>query len=90
MPHTSKVSQKIREYLDKLTNRYGVADLTPLRIEKAVYVFDFHVDEKISKKKSAKEISPVTVGGSSSSGGSAASAGSPPSSPADPQGQPEA
>ena len=41
MPHTSKVSQKIREYLDKLTNRYGVEDWTPLRIERGVYVFDF-------------------------------------------------
>ena len=49
MPRNSKVSQKIREHLDKLIYRYGEEELTPRRIEKRVYVFELHLNEKLSK-----------------------------------------
>eukprot|EP00973_Karenia_brevis_P075345 10466747-Karenia_brevis.AAC.1 len=51
MPQSSVISQKVRNYLDKLVEQHGEEELTPLRVERGVYVFDFNVDEKVSKQK---------------------------------------
>eukprot|EP00973_Karenia_brevis_P084592 11739224-Karenia_brevis.AAC.1 len=41
-PHSSITSQKMRNYLDKLIEQHGEDELTPLRVEKGVYVLDFN------------------------------------------------
>eukprot|EP00973_Karenia_brevis_P020994 2887376-Karenia_brevis.AAC.1 len=74
----------MRTYIDKLIEQYGEDELTPLRVEKGVYVFDFNVDEKVSKQKrtAARDLNPSEVGGSSASDGPATN---PPTAP--PQGR---
>eukprot|EP00973_Karenia_brevis_P061250 8517535-Karenia_brevis.AAC.1 len=77
----------MRNYLDKLIEQYGEYELTPSRVDKGVYVFDFNVDEKVSKQKCmvARDLNPFEVGGSSASDGPTPN---PPTAP--PQGRPKA
>eukprot|EP00973_Karenia_brevis_P026254 3621559-Karenia_brevis.AAC.1 len=63
----------MREHLDFLVKKYGDDDITTMRIDKGVYVYDFYVDEEVSRRKCAgggKDISPLQEGGSSASDGS--------------------
>ena len=74
-PRNSVICDKLRLYLDELVHEHGDHGLTPLRVERGVYVFDFHVDEKVSKERGYRMVNSFTEGGSSGSAGSSGGAG---------------
>eukprot|EP00973_Karenia_brevis_P019515 2677401-Karenia_brevis.AAC.1 len=63
----------MREHLDFLVKKYGDGDITTMRVDKGVYVYDFYIDEEASRKKCAgvgkKDLSPLHEGGLSGSDG---------------------
>eukprot|EP00973_Karenia_brevis_P079813 11075477-Karenia_brevis.AAC.1 len=66
----------MREHLDRLVKKYGDGDITTMRVDNGVYVYDFYIDEDVSRKKCAaavgkKDLSPLQQGGSSASDGCA-------------------
>ena len=75
------LSKKMRAYLDKLVYEYGDQSLTPVYVEKGVYVFDYHVEpvSSLSKEKQVgafeDELMPQATSGDSPEGGKSSSSG---------------